>query len=74
MLGMSGAIPVLPTCAFIVWAEISLPLWHELRVYIYAFERGVYRVLVGGGNLMERDHLGDPVVDGRIILRWIFRK
>jgi hypothetical protein len=26
-------------------------------------ERGVYRVL-----------LGDPGVDGRIILRWIFRK
>jgi len=26
------------------------------------------------GNPMERDHLGDPDVDGRIILRWIFRK
>jgi hypothetical protein len=26
------------------------------------------------GNLRERDHLGDPSVDGRIILRWIFRK
>jgi len=24
------------------------------------------------GNLWERDHLGDPGVDGRIILRWIF--
>jgi hypothetical protein len=22
----------------------------------------------------ERNHLGDPGVDGRIILRWIFRK
>ena len=22
----------------------------------------------------ERDHLGDPGVEGRIILRWIFRK
>jgi hypothetical protein len=22
----------------------------------------------------ERDHWGDPDVDGRIILRWIFRK
>jgi hypothetical protein len=26
------------------------------------------------GNLGERDHLEDPVIDGRIILRWIFRK
>ena len=28
----------------------------------------------GGRNMRERDHLGDPGVDGRIILRWIFRK
>jgi len=26
------------------------------------------------GNRKERDHLGDPGVDRRIILRWIFRK
>ena len=26
------------------------------------------------GNVRERDHLGDPGVDGRIILRVIFRK
>jgi hypothetical protein len=25
-------------------------------------------------SLRERDHWGDPGVDGRIILRWIFRK
>jgi len=31
--------------------------------------RGVYR-----GNLRERDLWGDPGADGRIILRWIFRK
>jgi len=34
--------------------------------------RDVYRVLVG--NLKERDHVGDPGVAGRIILRWMFRK
>jgi len=33
--------------------------------------RGAYRVLVG--NLRERIHLGYPGLDGRIILRWIFR-
>ena len=34
--------------------------------------RGVHRVLMG--NLRERVQWGDPDVDGRIILRWIFRK
>jgi hypothetical protein len=32
-------------------------------------ERGVHRVLV-----RERGRWGDPDVDGRIILRWMFRK
>jgi hypothetical protein len=26
------------------------------------------------GKLRGRDHLEDPSLDGRIILRWIFRK
>jgi hypothetical protein len=34
--------------------------------------RGVHKVLVGKSE--ERDHLEDSGVDGRIILRWIFRK
>jgi hypothetical protein len=34
--------------------------------------RGVYRALVGKPE--RKCHLGNPGVDGRIILRWIFRK
>ena len=34
--------------------------------------RGVYRLLVGKPE--GKSYLEDPGVDGRIILRWIFRK
>jgi len=34
--------------------------------------RGIYNAW--GRNLRERHHLGDPGVDERIVLRWIFRK
>jgi hypothetical protein len=44
-------------------------VWHVARV-------GWREVCTGccWGNLRERDHWGDPGVDGRIILGWIFRK
>ena len=35
---------------------------------------GEWRTGFWWGNLRERDHLGDPDVDRRIILRWVFRK
>ena len=38
----------------------------------YKERRGVYRGL--WGNVRERDLLEDPGIDGRIILRWLFRK
>jgi len=34
--------------------------------------RGAYRVLVGKPK--GKNHVGDPGVDGKIILRWIFKK
>jgi hypothetical protein len=39
---------------------------------VWGERRGVYRILVG--KLRERDHLGEPGVGGRIVLRWISRK
>ena len=39
---------------------------------MYGAMRCAYRVLVG--NLREGDHVEDPVVDGRIILKWIFEE
>jgi hypothetical protein len=46
-----------------IWAE------HETRI---GDRRCVYRVLVGKSG--GRDHLEDPSVVGRIILKWIFSK
>jgi hypothetical protein len=39
----------------------------------YGGKRDVYSVFWEGGSLMERDHLGEPAVDVRIILIWFFR-
>jgi len=33
--------------------------------------RGAYRVLLG--SLKKRDHLEDPGVGGKIVLKWIFK-
>jgi hypothetical protein len=43
---------------------------HRINKIIYA----IYCTGFWWGNLRERDHWGDPDIDGRIILRWIFRK
>ena len=40
----------------------------------YVWGRGKGYTGFWWGNLRERDHLGDRGVNGRIILRWIFRK
>jgi hypothetical protein len=42
-------------------------MWH-------AWGRGGVYTKFWWGNLRERVHLEDPDIDGRIMLRWIFRK
>jgi hypothetical protein len=48
-------------------------LWagHVARMWV---RRGDEYTGFWWGYLMDRDHLGDPGVNWRIILRWIFRK
>jgi hypothetical protein len=45
------------------WAGHVARIWEK---------RGAYRILVGRPE--EGDHLGDPGVDGKIILKWILKK
>jgi hypothetical protein len=42
--------------------------------YVARMGRGEAYTGFWWGNLRERDHLEDLGVDGRITLRWIFRK
>ena len=55
----------------IVWVIKSRRIRWAGHVVLMEESRDVYRVLVGKP---EADHLGDPDRDGRIILKWIFRK
>jgi len=42
--------------------------------HVTRMRRGDVYTRVWCGNLRERDHLEDASLDGRIILKWIFRK
>jgi len=64
-------------------AANTISMWRDNNIYYPNMEvRGMLHVWGTGeaytefwwGNLRERDHLEYPGVDGRTILRWIFRK
>jgi hypothetical protein len=46
----------------------------EWAGHVARIGRGKVYIGFWWGNVREREHLEDPGVDGRIILRWIFRK
>jgi len=45
----------------------------RIRWAFMVVRRGAYTVF-WLGNMHERDHLEDVGIDGRIILKWIFRR
>ena len=59
----------LPNIVRVVKSRIMRWVGHVARM---GEGRGVHRVLVGKPE--GKSYWGDPDVDGRIILRWIFRK
>jgi hypothetical protein len=69
---LQNEINELYTSPKIVWVTKSRRMRWVGYVACMGKRRGAYRFLVGKPE--ERDFLEDPVVDGRIILRWIFRK
>jgi hypothetical protein len=42
--------------------------------YVARMGKGKVHTGFWWGDVRESDHLGDPAIDGRIILRWIFKK
>ena len=55
----------------IIWVITSKRMRWAGHIAYMGERKDAYKVLVG--NMRERDYLYDPGVDGRIILRWIFR-
>ena len=58
-----------PSIVQVIKARRMRWAWHVARM-----GRGEMHTGFWWGYLNKRDHLEDPGVDGRIVLRWIFRK
>jgi hypothetical protein len=57
---------------YIVWVVKARTM--RWAVHVARMGRGEVCTRFWWGNLREIDHWGDPGVDGKIIVRWIFRK
>jgi len=71
-------LQLLVICTSVLWVLLSIVRMIKSRrmrwaAYVLVARIGERRSF-WWGNLRERDHLGDPGVEGRMILRWIFRK
>ena len=72
-------------CSLLVYDTVVTDFWmvvqpppksRRMRWAGHVARRGRRQAFIGfwWGNRKERDHLEESAVDGRIILRWIFRK
>ena len=61
-------------CSPNVIQEVKSRRMRWVVVHVEHIGRGGVYIMFCWVNLRERDHLEDPGIDGRIILRWILRK